>query len=277
MCLHNRQLLPPCCACRSRCTCSPCRPRPHATLVPPACCPACASGWWRCCTSWCPGQPSSPACCRCPSSEAAAGTDGVHVPAQLLGPCAHVGSCLAATSLPTHPTFISPPMLPPICRHAIWSQAATVGTLLLPPLAARRRRVSLQLCPTSGARYSQAAGALNAAVTIVLPPPMAVWVLAPQPLPGAAAFYLLTAIMQLLASFVMPLLWLARREWRARIQFARGQRDAAVVASLHRRARQWCLGPVECAASCAALWCIGLAVARAAASSQRALASQSVT
>lgn len=175
-------------------------------------------------------------------------------------------SCDPASLLQTYPPASR--THPHYCRHAVWSQAATVGALLLPPFAARRRRVSLQLCPTAGARYSRAAAVLNTALTLVLPAPMAVWVLTPQPLPDAASFYLLTTILQLLASFAMPLLWLARREWRARVQFARGQRDAAAAASLHQRARQWRLGPIEWVALTAALWCIGLAVARAAASSR---------
>ncbi|PRW57190.1 Peptide-N4-(N-acetyl-beta-glucosaminyl) asparagine amidase A [Chlorella sorokiniana] len=169
-------------------------------------------------------------------------------------------------------------VLPLPIKHAVWSQAVTVGALLLPPVAARRRRVSLQLCPTADARYNRAVAVLNTALTMVLPPPMAVWVLTPHPLPDAAAFYLITTLMQLLASFALPLLWLARREWRARIQFARGQRDAAAVASLHRQAQQWRLGPIEWTALSAALWCIGLCIARTAAQSRwAALAADNVT
>lgn len=126
--------------------------------------------------------------------------------------------------------------------------------------------MSLQLCVASGARYGRAAAWLSTALAMVLPPPMAVWVIAPKPLPDAAAFYLVTSIAQVVCSFVMPLVWLARREWRARVQFARSHRDAAGMASLHRRARQWRLGPVEWGALAAALWCCGLASARAAAS-----------
>lgn len=143
-----------------------------------------------------------------------------------------------------------------------------MGTLLLPPFAARRRRVSLQLCGTTEARYGHAARLLGAVLTLVLPPPLALGVVAPKPLPDTAAFYFLTSVAQLLFSFAVPLAWLARREWRARVEFARSQRAAATVASLHQRARNWHLGPLEWGAMAAALWCCGLVVAKAAGPSE---------
>lgn len=133
--------------------------------------------------------------------------------------------------------------------------------LLLPPLAARRRRVSLQLCPSAEERYGQAARMLGAGLTLVLPPPMALGVVPATPLPDTAAFYLLTSVAQLVLSFAAPLAWLARREWRARVEFARSQRAALAAASLHRRARSWRLGPIEWGTLAAALWCCGLVIA----------------
>ena len=137
-----------------------------------------------------------------------------------------------------------------------------MGALLLPPLAARRRHVSLQLCAAAEARYGWAVGELSTLLALVLPPPMPVGVVAPKALPDTAAYYMLTSVAQLVLSFAAPLAWLARREWRARVEFARSQRAAAAVQSLHRQARGWRLGPLQWCMLAAVVWCWGLAIAQ---------------
>ena len=186
-----------------------------------------------------------------------------HAGRAILPPYLPLNSLVART---THSdTQTKAPAPPTQHRHAVWSQAGTAGMLLLPPFAAQRLRVSLQLCPTAGACYSRVAALLSAALAKLLPPPLAGWIAAVQPLPDAAAYYLLTSMVQVLASFAAPLLWLAVHEWRARLEFARSQRDTAAVASLRRLARQWQLGAIKGGIYAAALGCIALAISRVAA------------
>lgn len=158
-------------------------------------------------------------------------------------------ACSTSAPLCTH--------TPHPCRHAVPAQLAVVAALLLPPCAARRRRVSLQLCPTAEQHYERAAAMLHGALACLLPHPGSLW-FSEGPLLEADPYYVLTAIAQLVFTFVVPLLWLARREWRARMAHAQGHSQAAVRA-LQRWEQQWRLGPFEWIAVAALVWCIGLA------------------
>lgn len=153
------------------------------------------------------------------------------------------------TSLPLTP-------VPRPHRHAVLWQTVTVTALLLPPCAARRRSVSLLLCPTAERHYGQAAAMLRTALTCMLPHPGALWVAGTEVPSDTAAYYMLTAMAQLLLSYAAPLACLARREWRARLMLAQ-ERCSPAVQALHRRAEQWQMGPFEWVAAIALLWCLG--------------------
>lgn len=150
------------------------------------------------------------------------------------------------------------------CRTAVWAQAAAVGALMLPPVAARRLAVSTQLCASAGARYAAAVRLVCSAVGCLLPPVLGAEVqeLALR-LPESAAVHMVSGLAQLALSFAAPLAVLVRRELRARLEFARARGDAAAVAGLRHRGRSWQLSPIEWSLVGATLWCLSLCAAAA--------------
>ena len=145
----------------------------------------------------------------------------------------------------------------------MWAQAAAVGALMLPPVAARRLEVSTSLCPSAGARYAHAVSGMCALVACVLPPALgaAVWDVTLQ-LPDAAAYHMLSGLAQLLLSFAAPLAVLASREHRARLEFAAARRHGAAVAGLARWRQRWRLSAFEWSLLAAWLWCLSLYAAK---------------
>lgn len=135
---------------------------------------------------------------------------------------------------------------PPAHRTAVWVQAATVGALMLPPVAAHRLQLSTQLCADVGARYAYAMTMLCAGVACILPPAMGADVLQlAARLPEPAAYHLFSGLMQLGLCVAAPLAVLARRELRARLLFASERGDAEVVECLHSWGQRWELSPIE--------------------------------
>lgn len=141
----------------------------------------------------------------------------------------------------------------------MWALAATVGALMLPPVAARRLAVSSQLCSTAPARYAHAVRRVCFVVAHMLPPALGAGVSeVAARLPEPVAYHMLSGLAQLLLSFVAPLMVLARSEHRARLEFAAAHGDRAAVAGLVQWRERWQLSPLEWCLLTAAVLCLSL-------------------
>lgn len=145
-------------------------------------------------------------------------------------------------------------------KYAAVAQVTTVAVTLLPPVAARRRRSSLLLCPSADARYACVVRGINTAFGYILPGAAGRWV-AEAWLSDRAAYHMLAAAAQLVFTLVLPLVTLARREWRQRLDFARRRRMATAVAGLQRWSQQWRHSAAELLLWAALAWAGGLVVA----------------
>lgn len=145
-------------------------------------------------------------------------------------------------------------------KSAVWALTAAVGTALLPPLAARRHRVSLQQCAAAEQHYAAVVRGISTVLSLVLPP-FAGSFLWGQQLPGAASYHLLSTALQLAFSLAAPLAILAARERAARLAFAQQRSMRQAEAELCQRGELCCFATLAWAVMCGMLlWAMALAV-----------------
>lgn len=162
-------------------------------------------------------------------------------------------SCLPHKAC-TSTNLTSPYTLPclPLPQHAVWSQGATVASLLayLPQMRAN----SLARCAASEQHFQRAARALTAAAGAALPGPLAAAVHdLPRRLGPSGAFYAVHLAL-LLSSYLATLCFLFRFELGHRRLFARQHRLAAEAAALLYRKRQLALSLPALLLLCAIGW-----------------------
>lgn len=140
----------------------------------------------------------------------------------------------------------------PLPQHAVWSQGATVASLLayLPQMRAN----SLARCAASEQHFQRAARTLTAAAGAALPGPLAAAVHdLPRRLGPSGAFYAVHLAL-LLSSYLATLCFLFRFELGHRRLFARQHRLAAEAAALLYRKRELALSLPALLLLCAIGW-----------------------